>query len=632
MSNKHISKFLCYYIGLTNPQYAVLLKGKWGSGKTHFINNYKKKLDRKKQKYIYVSLYGVTSYNEIETKFLETIHPRLYNKKTIFAGKIAKQLLKGTLKIDLDDDGKTDGNASIQIPNFKPEDLLNTKDYILIFDDLERCSINIINLLGYVNHFVEHQSYKVILIANEEELEKTEKYILIKEKLIGKTFEFVSDASSAYNSFLTELKNEKDVRENILQKHKDKILEIFKKSQCNNLRILRQGLFDFKRLYDLVFINHISKDKLIDEIIQIFFILVFEIKSGESCSFKKFQNDKGKAWDKILKETLTTNKKIEDENIEEKEKTVYEIISSKYDFLLESNMILSIEIWKEIIENSYIDIDKINSELKNSIYYFDENTPSWKRLIQFQKLEDEEFEKLLRDVYEKFSNNEYKDYNHFKLVTSMLLSFQELNLLRINFEELFTLIKNNFNSLFGENSIIIKDILFSKNKFMDDKSYENTSYIESSSFQKLLGYIDDFANKKKSIIFKNESEQIINSIKEQNYNKLFELLEGKNDIRIIDYKNKPMLFYINIDDLFQALMKTNGLTMHYFGGIIKNRYNSTTKELLGEEVFLKGLLGKIDNYLENNEVKVSTYNLKKEVQTNIIIALQKIERLKTSNE
>lgn len=217
MSNQHISQFLDYYCDnekLKNPQYAVLLKGKWGSGKTHFINKYRKELDTKKQKYIYVSLYGVTSYDEIETKFLETIHPFLYNKKTIFTGKIAKQLLKGTFKIDLDGDKKDDDSVSLKIPDFKLDDLFNTKDYILIFDDLERCSINIINLLGYINHFVEHQSYKVILIANEEEFEETRKYYQIKEKLIGKTFEFISDASSAYDSFLNdELKNT-EVKEN----------------------------------------------------------------------------------------------------------------------------------------------------------------------------------------------------------------------------------------------------------------------------------------------------------------------------------------------------------------------------------------------------------------------------------
>ena len=33
-----------------NPQYAVLLKGKWGSGKTHFINEYKNELNKNKQK------------------------------------------------------------------------------------------------------------------------------------------------------------------------------------------------------------------------------------------------------------------------------------------------------------------------------------------------------------------------------------------------------------------------------------------------------------------------------------------------------------------------------------------------------------------------------------------------------
>ena len=207
MSNEHISQFLNYYIKLSNPQYAVLLKGKWGSGKSHFINEYKEHLKTNEHKFIYVSLYGVTSYDEIETKFLETIHPRLYNKKTIFAGKIAKQFLKGTLKIDWDDNGQENAELETKIPDFKPEDLLNTKDYILIFDDLERCSINIINLLGYINFFVEHQSYKVILIANEKELKKTKKYKTIKEKLIGKTFEFKTNSYLAYDSFLNCLKN-----------------------------------------------------------------------------------------------------------------------------------------------------------------------------------------------------------------------------------------------------------------------------------------------------------------------------------------------------------------------------------------------------------------------------------------
>ena len=217
MSNQHISEFLDYYCSdkLLNPQYAVLLKGKWGSGKTHFINEYKKHLKINNKKFIYVSLYGVTSYDEIETKFLQSSNPEIFNEKSILVGKLADAFINNKIK------------SSLGIIK-KSLSSLNAKGKILIFDDLERCSINIINLLGYINFFVEHQSYKVILIANEEELEKTEKYVLIKEKLIGKTFEFISDADLAYDSFLGELKNTNNIKENILEKEKSNILEPFK--------------------------------------------------------------------------------------------------------------------------------------------------------------------------------------------------------------------------------------------------------------------------------------------------------------------------------------------------------------------------------------------------------------------
>ena len=35
--NDYIIEYLDYYINLENPQYAVLLTGKWGCGKTYFI-------------------------------------------------------------------------------------------------------------------------------------------------------------------------------------------------------------------------------------------------------------------------------------------------------------------------------------------------------------------------------------------------------------------------------------------------------------------------------------------------------------------------------------------------------------------------------------------------------------------
>ncbi len=176
--NSHIEDYLDYYCGLSHsPGFALLLKGEWGCGKTWFINKYLKKLKQKKQKSLYVSLYGMTSFSEIEDAFFQQLHPVLSSKGMAVTGKILKGVLKGTLKIDLDGDKKDDGSVTLGIPDINlPDYLKNTDKSILVFDDLERCQIGIGNLLGYINSFVEHQGLKVILVANEEKLLKNDKY------------------------------------------------------------------------------------------------------------------------------------------------------------------------------------------------------------------------------------------------------------------------------------------------------------------------------------------------------------------------------------------------------------------------------------------------------------------------
>jgi hypothetical protein len=598
MSNQHISQFLDYYIKLSNPQYAVLLKGKWGSGKTHFINKYKDKLEKHAQRYIYVSLYGVRNYDEIETKFLQSSNPEMFNEKTIFAGKLANAFINENIKKSL-------GQIKKSLSS------LNAKGNILIFDDLERCSINIIDLLGYINHFIEHQSYKVILIANEEELEKTEKYALIKEKLIGKTFEFISDASSAYDSFLTELKNEKVVREKILQKYKDKILEIFKKSQCNNLRILRQGLFDFERLYDLVFINHISKDKLIDEIINVFFILIFEIKSEEFCNFNKLKNDKHKAWDKVFVKSFNY-KKIEDENIEE-EKTVYEIILSKYDFLLEDNMILSIETWQEIIENSYIDIDKIDSELNESKYYINENSLSWKRLWNYMNLDDSNFDEVITDVYNNLKDCKYDDLFQVMLISSKILELKNLNLIIWNIENIFDVLKKQIDFLF-KNKKIDESLILNKRFTIHSHGYNGLPFkIDFKEYLEIKNYIEQKIDEEEIILYK----KLLNKIKdtlENNPSELISLIGNQN-------AEKPIFKYISSSELYELLINTSNDGEYYFGESLEKRYehDSYTSKLVDEYDFIVQLKKLLEREAKRKEGKISAYRLK----SNLIEPLEK---------
>jgi len=457
MSNQHISQFLDYYINLSNPQYAVLLKGKWGSGKTHFINKYKDKLKENKQRYIYVSLYGVTNYDEIETKFLQSSNPEMFNEKTIFAGKLANAFINENIKESLG-----------QIKKILSS--LNAKGNILIFDDLERCSINIIDLLGYINNFVEHQSYKVILIANEEELEKTEKYTLIKEKLVGKTFEFKTDANLAYDSFLSELKNENRIKENILEKEKLNILELFKKSEFKNLRALRQTLLDFERFYDEVLISHLLKEELIKDILYCFFLFSFEIRQGNN-EILKLDEFRGKH---ILSlSNGNTNK----------EKTKFEIYNDKYN-LGHFNEIISFNLWKEILLNSNIQKDEIDLSLRNSKYYFDENTPSWKKLADFHELKnDDEFDKLITNVYDDFLKSYCENINQYKLISSMLLYFYEEKLFDIAFDNLDMKIKQGLDLLYKNKKENLKKYIFNEIiKYPPEKEVLNCSTKETNIY------------------------------------------------------------------------------------------------------------------------------------------------------
>ena len=43
-------------------------------------------------------------------------------------------------------------------------------DKVLCFDDLERANVDVIDILGYINNFVEHDHIKTIIICNEKEL------------------------------------------------------------------------------------------------------------------------------------------------------------------------------------------------------------------------------------------------------------------------------------------------------------------------------------------------------------------------------------------------------------------------------------------------------------------------------
>ncbi|WP_049821903.1 P-loop NTPase fold protein [Methylovorus sp. MP688] len=101
--NKLIKEYIESYCEKKEaPGYAILIKGKWGTGKTWFIKKIKNDLEGKRLKLIHISVYGMGSISEIDNELYRAVHPILGSKKMVLAGKLFKGFIKTSIHVDLD--------------------------------------------------------------------------------------------------------------------------------------------------------------------------------------------------------------------------------------------------------------------------------------------------------------------------------------------------------------------------------------------------------------------------------------------------------------------------------------------------------------------------------------------------
>jgi hypothetical protein len=282
--NKHVLDYLRYYCELDNSfDFAVLLKGPWGAGKTYLINKFLTERAREPSaRHLYVSLYGVTSFRQIEDAFFRQLHPILSSKSMKLATTLARGALKSAFKFDVDGEGKEAVTINSQLPELDLFDYFKKpKECLLVFDDLERCSMPISDVLGYINAFVEHEGFKTVILANEDEIlkRKDDLYDELKEKLIGQTLAVRSTPRSAINNYLTLIKDNKT--RDFLRINIDNILLLHSQSESENLRILKQALWDFERLAVCFSERHWENDEAIGILFRVVLALAFETRRGK---------------------------------------------------------------------------------------------------------------------------------------------------------------------------------------------------------------------------------------------------------------------------------------------------------------------------------------------------------------
>ena len=149
--NANVLNGLSNYMCDVDPQYAVLIKGAWGSGKTFFIKHWldsvSKQVDESAIQPFYISLFGISSIPALIEKINQTISPIFYNLK-----KYGTEILKIAGKAVLKYEGALTDIKGLKLAyEINPIDLLMIKDKedsdthfeytLFVFDDLERCKI-----------------------------------------------------------------------------------------------------------------------------------------------------------------------------------------------------------------------------------------------------------------------------------------------------------------------------------------------------------------------------------------------------------------------------------------------------------------------------------------------------------
>jgi len=351
LKNNEIKDIIIDYLKNDKLNQAILIDGEWGSGKTFFIKE--KIIPEIKEKLTdvpiyYVSLYGISSSNEIHNLVSSQITEKyiekhLGKKATDGLKKIESAIGKITPVINVLKEASGVGIDFVHFNELKNNLDIPTKA-IMIFDDLERCNMDVITVLGYINSISEHSDTKVIIVANESELgmqntdeDLSQKYNLIlninkfnrendkgddnskkpdkvknkdssdflitkelldkqaeeyfpvnsvyekvKEKLIGVTVKYEVDFNEIFETLVNEYVSEHS--QGFIKSKKDVILKIFTEKNHSNIRTLIFTLISIDKLYEILYKINFNQKYLETEIEKIIRYTVIQsicIKTGK---------------------------------------------------------------------------------------------------------------------------------------------------------------------------------------------------------------------------------------------------------------------------------------------------------------------------------------------------------------
>ena len=603
-------------------------------GKTHFWNHKIRKkiesmqLNGRKYTTIYMSLYGISNLEDISKKiFIETTQLMDKNLKKYMAANDQTTIPEyAKTGIDMANFfGVTQSGDKVDYAEF-----FSTEDKVLCFDDLERANVDVIDILGYINNFVEHDHIKTIIICNEKELssklkssnlemktfiatylldkqdelndidkpivekiqqkienvfDKANDYERIKEKLIGETFEYAPKFDYIINGIFMRYENNTDFI-HFLRENTRLIISTFERSGTRNLRILKHALNDFKKVYEMVNKSYPNTSHRVMQTMLIFTIAIsFEIKAGKVTK-DKFMNIKD---NEEYKSILVSSRVLMDNRqfyIKEFDSNYYYNFKSEYRFFkfieyYVRTRIFDMKIFKENMETIRNTIDT-------------ENLPAYKRLLieEYWKISDDEFEKVISDIIEDVKQG---------------------NLRLIDTVKIYA-----YFSYFSEKGLIDYDIKTIKNIFFNGMNLASlqSEYCENVNEELEKIAIDEVAEDMEDILkhFHTLNEQLHDKMLKEKAEEIFTCIPMKMETFYEKFDrecmNIPIFKYYDPYQMFQRISCASNEDIVLIKEKLVNRADKYAKQIEPEIKNIKQLKQIVDDYLSEKEPSIKIVMLK----------------------
>lgn len=547
MTSDHIKDIFKDYLKAKDTQYAIMLNGKWGGGKTYFWKEKLQVIARQELKTIYISLNGVAKIENLEYQMLLGQMPYLSNDEnkiikttTRLVGNAANALTKFFTRSS----GISDIFKGVVVDNLKYSDKL------ICFDDLERCKIPLDEVLGFINNFIEHKSLKVLFLADEGKIDN-DIYYKAKEKIIRHTLNFEPSIKELFPQLAIKFKKSDREYYDFLLAEAMTFTDIFTEYKENNLRNI-SFIFDcLQRLFSEF--RNIKKEFQM-ELILFTIIIAIELKTGSIQSTDYNDSKKLDSINYTYYQMIMANRKEEDIEITT-EKSYPIIICEKY-LTKRIEQYYYFESIYIFVLSGFLDNAKYKSELQlRSKFVTPQEIVDLRTVINynFRTLKQEDFDRLSSVVWQNAITGKYNIYTYVQLA-DFYYFFSDNKLITQTIDEVKNGLKNGLDiskkRLETDNYQMSNILAFKKSERVED-----FKKIVSKAHEEMKG-----KNHKKL------GDKLISALHTDNITALQELMPTIGvDIHLYNEINK--------ENLLKAIIETSNDTLHSFIKLFTERYN-----------------------------------------------------------